>query len=62
MQFDTNNTVVKLCAQGIEFEGKGQKKEALQLFQQAWEQASNDVEKFIAAHYVARHQESVQEN
>ena len=61
MQFDTNNSVVKLCAQGMEFEGKGQKTEALQLFQQAWDRASNDVEKFIAAHYVARHQESVQE-
>ena len=41
--------------------GKGQKTEALQLFQQAWDRASNDVEKFIAAHYVARHQESVQD-
>ncbi|WP_304066431.1 hypothetical protein [Pedobacter glucosidilyticus] len=60
MQFDTNNKVVKLCAQGMELEGQGRKMEALKLFQQAWDEASNDFEKFTSAHYVARHQENIQ--
>jgi tetratricopeptide (TPR) repeat protein len=61
MQFDTNNKVVKLCSEGMELEGQGRKKEALKLFQQAWDEASNDFEKFTSAHYVARHQESIQD-
>jgi len=35
--------------------------EAKLLFLQAWSEASTDLEKFAAAHYVARHQASVQE-
>lgn len=59
MQFDANNQIVKLCAEGMELEGQGRKKEALKLFHQAWNEATNDFEKFIAAHYVARHQENM---
>jgi tetratricopeptide (TPR) repeat protein len=61
MQFDTNNKIVKLCAEGMEFEGLGRKKEALKLFQQAWNEATNDFEKFTSAHYVARHQENIED-
>lgn len=57
MLFDPNNHVVKLCAEGISVEGEEDK--ALQLFQKAWNDATNDFEKFIAAHYIARHQKSV---
>ena len=35
--------------------------EAYQLFLQAWNEAANDLEKFTAAHYVARHQKNVTE-
>ncbi|MDE3183041.1 MAG: rRNA adenine methyltransferase [Bacteroidota bacterium] len=58
MEFNPNNNVVKLCAQGMEMEGKGKPGEAGSLFLQAWNEASNDFEKFTAAHYVARHQKS----
>jgi dihydrofolate reductase len=61
MQFDTNNKVVKLCSEGMELEGHGRKKEAFKLFQQAWDESSTDFEKFTSAHYVARHQENVQD-
>ena len=60
MQFDTNNKIVKLCAEGMELEGQGRKKEALDLFQRAWDEAVNDFEKFTSAHYVARHQETIE--
>nr|WP_068888648.1 rRNA adenine methyltransferase [Pedobacter panaciterrae] len=59
MHYDPNNNVVKLCAEGMNLEGAGKKKEALKLFLQAWEEATNDLEKFTSAHYVARHQKSV---
>ena len=40
-------------------EEKGKPGEASRLFLQAWNEATNDFEKYLAAHYVARHQESV---
>lgn len=43
----------------MELEGEGKKKEALKLFQKAWNEATNYFEKFTAAHYVARHQNTI---
>ena len=59
MQFDTNNRVVQLCAEGMNMEGKGDANAARDLFLQAWEEAGDDFEKFTAAHYVARQQSSL---
>ena len=59
MQFDTNNKIVKLCAKGMTLEGEGKREEASIVFQQAWDEATDDFEKFTSAHYVARHQENV---
>jgi tetratricopeptide (TPR) repeat protein len=53
---DPNNPVVKLCVQGMEEESKGNDERAAELFEQAWKQSSDDFERCIAAHYVARHQ------
>lgn len=33
--------------------------EAVRLFQQAWDDATNDFEKFLAAYYLSRHQDTV---
>ncbi|SDG20705.1 tetratricopeptide repeat protein [Epilithonimonas hungarica] len=59
MEFPKDNNVVILCAQGMDFEGQGKPEEASTLFLQAWSEATNDFEKFTSAHYVARHQKSV---
>ena len=59
MEFSPNNSVVKLCIQGMSMEEKGEPKEASRLFLQAWNESTNDFEKFIAAYYVARHQDNV---
>ena len=59
MQFDHNNKIVALCAQGMGLEGEGKKEEAAKLFQQAWNEATNDFERFTSAHYVARYQENI---
>ena len=55
---DPNNPVVKLCAKGIEVEMQGRRDEARSLFLQAWELRQDDVDACVAAHYIARHQES----
>jgi len=56
MEFSPNNPIIKLCAQGMGMEDKGEPEEATCVFLQAWNQATNDFERFIAAYYVARHQ------
>jgi len=58
MEFNPNNNVIKLCIEAMGMEEKGQPEEASKLFLLAWNEASNDFEKFIAAYYVARHQEN----
>ena len=59
MDFNPNNNIVKLCLHGMDLEGKSKPEEASRIFLQAWNDATNDFEKFIAAHYVTRHQKSV---
>jgi hypothetical protein len=59
MEFSPNNNVVKRCLQGMDMEGKGKLEEASSLFLQAWNEATNDFEKFTAAYYVARHQKNI---
>jgi len=61
MQFDPDNKIVQLCAKGMEREMAHQPEEASALFLQAWQDAGTDLEKFTAAHYVARHQGSVED-
>lgn len=46
----------------MEMEGEGKPEEASRLFLQAWNEATNDFEKYLAAYYVARHQKSVPDN
>jgi rifampin ADP-ribosylating transferase len=59
MEFNPHNNIIKLCLQGMAMEEKGNPEEASMLFLQAWNESTNDFEKFTAAHYVARHQKNV---
>ncbi len=59
MEFSPFNHVVKLCLRGMAMEDKDNPEEASKLFLQAWDEATDDFEKFIAAFYVARHQKDV---
>jgi hypothetical protein len=61
MDFDPNNNVVKLCLQGMDLEAKDKPEEAGRLFLQAWNEATNDFEKFLAAYYLARVQKDVRD-
>ena len=58
MEFNPNNNVIKLCIEAMGMEEKGKPEEASKLFLQAWNEATNDFEKFTAAYYVARHQKN----
>ena len=61
MEFDPRNNVIQLCVQGMALEEKGELEDASGLFLHAWDEATNDFEKFIAAYYVARRQENVRD-
>jgi hypothetical protein len=60
MTFDHDNPVVRLCAEGMAVEGD--QSAARALFAQAWALCRDDFDASIAAHYLARHQHSVQES
>ncbi|HEX4667954.1 MAG TPA: NAD(+)--rifampin ADP-ribosyltransferase [Chthoniobacterales bacterium] len=62
MEFNPNGAVVKLCLAGMGRKEAGQPEEAGKLFLQAWNEASNDFEKFLAAHFVARSQRDISEH
>ena len=59
MEFNPNNNIVKRCLQGMVLEEKGKPEEAGRIFIQAWNEATNDFEKFLTAYYAARHQENI---
>ena len=61
MDFSQDNEVVRLCIEGMEYEGKGEPENASACFLKAWGKAESAFEKFSSAHYVARHQNSVRE-
>ena len=58
MEFSPFNAIVKYCLQGMDLEEKGRSEEANRIFLQAWDEATNDFEKFLAAYYIARHQKN----
>jgi tetratricopeptide (TPR) repeat protein len=55
---DPENPVVRLCVAGMQAEGQGDVERARRLFADAWDAANSDFERCIAAHYVARHQQT----
>ena len=58
MEFNPNNNIIKLCIEAMAMEEKGKSEEASKLFLLAWNEATNDFEKFTAAYYVARYQKN----
>ncbi|WP_017591561.1 hypothetical protein [Nocardiopsis potens] len=58
---DTDDAVVRLCAQGMRAEAEGRPDDARDLFHRAWEAAADDYGACIAAHYLARQQATPEE-
>ena len=59
---DTNNPIIQLCVAGTRAEFEHRIEDARRLYQQAWEARTDDYEACIAAHYVARFQDSTEES
>ncbi|MES2396370.1 MAG: NAD(+)--rifampin ADP-ribosyltransferase [Bacteroidota bacterium] len=59
MDFNPSNNIIKLCLLGMGMEEKGEPEAASKIFLQAFNESTNGFEKFIAAHYVARHQKNL---
>jgi hypothetical protein len=59
---DLTNPVIQLCMDGSRAEFEHRLEDARALYQQAWEARTDDYEACIAAHYVARFQDSPEEN
>lgn len=59
MEFSPFNKVVKRCLQGMHLEDQDKPEEARILFLQAWNEATDDFEKYLSAYYLARRQNNV---
>ena len=59
IRFDPNNNMIKLCMMRMSLEEKGQPEEAAALFRQAWDEAADDYERFIAAFHLSRQQKKM---
>jgi tetratricopeptide (TPR) repeat protein len=59
VRFDPNNVVIKLCMKGISLEDGGNIDEAIIMFNKAWNEATDDYERFIAAYHLARQQNNI---
>ncbi|MBI5296892.1 MAG: hypothetical protein HY869_15535 [Chloroflexi bacterium] len=55
---DITNPIIQLCIEGTRAEFEGRREDARVLYRQAWDSARDDYEACIAAHYVARFQDS----
>lgn len=58
---DPDDPVVALCAEGMRAEAEGRPDDARALFARAWDAATDDYGACVAAHYVARHQDTPQD-
>ena len=61
MEFNPKNPIIQLCLRGLSFEEKGEGEEATFIFLQAWKESTNDYEKFLAAHFMARQQKDIRD-
>lgn len=59
-QMDTDHPVIRLCVEGMDAEASGPEGRAKELFTQAWDAADDDFGRCVAAHYLARHQDTPQ--
>lgn len=61
VEIDPDNPVVRLCARGMQAECEGSNDVARRLFERAWAERTDDYDACIAAHHLARHQDSSQD-
>lgn len=55
----SDTAVIRLCTEGLKLEVQGNIKEAIEKYMQAWHAASSHQEKYLSAHHIIKHQETV---
>lgn len=55
MEFSPHNPIIQRCLLAISAHSEGRQEEARTLLQKAWQEATDDYEKFIAAHLAGRY-------
>jgi rifampin ADP-ribosylating transferase len=58
MEFNPANHVIQRCLQGLAEEENGNQEKAVEAYNKAWNEATNDFEKYLASNFVARVQEN----
>jgi hypothetical protein len=58
---DQNNPIIRFCIEGTRAEFEGRLNDARLLYQLAWEARADDYDACVAAHYVARFQDTPEE-
>lgn len=56
MEFSPANRIVQLCLKGMSMEDNANRQGAAGLFNQAWNESTNDFERFLAAYFIARNE------
>ncbi|AGY80809.1 NAD(+)--rifampin ADP-ribosyltransferase [Carnobacterium inhibens] len=59
MKFDPSNPIIQLCMKGMALEESGNLDDAIEAFIEAWNQTSDDYERFIAAYHLGLRQNNV---
>jgi rifampin ADP-ribosylating transferase len=59
MEFNSNNAIVQLCLKGMALEHTDKQNEAHDVFMQAWQEADDDFEKFLASYFLGRNQNTI---
>ena len=59
MKFDPSNPIIQLCMKGMALEESGNLDDAIEAFLEAWNQTSDDYERFIAAYHLGLRQNNV---
>ena len=59
---DLNNPVIQLCMEGARAEFEHRREDARVLYEHAWAARKDDYDACIAAHYVARFQDSAEDS
>ena len=59
MKFDPSNPIIQLCMKGMALEESGNLDDAIETFLKAWNQTSDDYERFIVAYHLGLRQNNV---
>ncbi len=61
VEFDPRNKSVKSCLQGMALEDDGKMDDASTIFNNVFDTASNDFERYLASYYIARNKVNIEE-